>query len=295
MLTAASGGCAEGQSARAGGVSAVRDHHLMPTLDDLPPYRRAKLLWRWAHQGQAYVEQLVADAVVRPCRLPLPPPGPLGTTLAVLGSDDRYHLSRAGQLLCGETQDANGWTHRQHCSWIEGDDGPREWKGGREVGALVWGTADATWTVHPAGLGIDPGVVPRPERCTAGRYDLLHCWPPLPARTASVRRMRAALVAALGPDCHLCGLYPGAMVDHDHASGLVRGLLCGLCNRVLEECPHLADCPRADYQNAPPAADLGLIYPMSDEWRTRDSTRRRKIALLGFDPFDGLPARAAPR
>ncbi|MEV7157192.1 endonuclease domain-containing protein [Streptomyces misionensis] len=106
--------------------------------------------------------------------------------------------------------------------------------------------------------------------------------------------MRAVLVDALGPDCQLCGLYPGAVIDHDHESGLVRGLLCGLCNRVLEECPHLADCPRADYQNAPPAAGLGLIYPISDEWRTRDSTRQRKIALLGFDPFEGLPTRRAP-
>ncbi|MEU9230315.1 endonuclease domain-containing protein [Streptomyces massasporeus] len=42
--------------------------------------------------------------------------------------------------------------------------------------------------------------------------------------------MRTALVDAIGPDCHLCGLYPGAMVDHDHETGLVRGLLCVRCS-----------------------------------------------------------------
>ncbi|MFF7130478.1 endonuclease domain-containing protein [Streptomyces sp. NPDC008240] len=88
-------------------------------------------------------------------------------------------------------------------------------------------------------------------------------WPPRPARTASIRRLRAALVDALGPDCHLCGLYPGAMVDHDHQTGQVRGLLCALCNRVLEECPHLTGCPRADYMLDPPAAGLNLTYPAS--------------------------------
>jgi hypothetical protein len=242
-----------------------------------------------------FVEQLVIDAADEPCRLPHPPSGLPGTTLAVPGSDGRHHLARAGQLLCGEAAGARGWAHRKHCEWIEAVDGPTEWKGGLVEGVIVWGAAEATWTVDPAGPGIDPGLVPKRERCLAGPYELLHSWPPPPARTASVRRMRAALIDALGPDCHLCGLYPGAMVDHDHETGLVRGLLCGLCNRVLEECPHVADCPRADYQNVPPAAGLSLIYPVSDEWRTRESTRQRKIELLGFDPFEGLPARRMPR
>jgi hypothetical protein len=266
----------------------------VPTLDDLPPYRRAKLLWRWAHQGLPYVEQLVIEAASRPCRLPRPPFNLLGTTLAFLGSDGRRHLARADQLLCGKDAGAGGWSHRQHCGWIETGDGPREWKGGLVDDDIVWGGVEATWTVDPAGPGIDPGLVPKRERCAAGPHSLLHCWPPPPARTASVRRMRAALVDALGPDCHLCGLYPGAMVDHDHESGLVRGLLCALCNRTVEEFPHVTDCPRADYQNAPPAAGLSLIYPVSDEWRTRESTRQRKIELLGFDPFEGLPARRMP-
>jgi len=53
----------------------------------------------------------------------------------------------------------------------------------------------------------------------------MHLWPPRPARTASIRRLRAALVDALGADCHGCGLYPGAMVGHDHRTGHSQGEL----------------------------------------------------------------------
>ncbi|MEW2079942.1 endonuclease domain-containing protein [Streptomyces sp. NPDC013433] len=267
----------------------------MPTLDEMSPYRRAKLLWRWAHRGLPFVEQLVAGADKHPCRMPAALPGPPGSTFAVLGDDGCYHLVRASHLLCGDQQSPAGRTHRQQCSWVESPGGPREWMGGRVDDGIVWGSAEITWAVRLLGPCVDPGLVSRRERCTAGRYSLLHSWPPPPARTASVRRMRAALVDALGPDCYLCGRYPGAMVDHDHETGLVRGLLCGLCNRVLEECPHVSGCPRADYQLSPPAAGLGLVYPLSDEWRPRDFTRRRVIEQLGFDPFEGLPTRRMPR
>lgn len=40
--------------------------------------------------------------------------------------------------------------------------------------------------------------------------------------------------------------------------------------------------------NNPPAAALALIYPANQEWRPKESTRQRKIAMLGFDPFEGL-------
>ncbi|MDX3165896.1 endonuclease domain-containing protein [Streptomyces scabiei] len=265
----------------------------MPTLDDLSPYRRAKLLWRWAHQGLHFVEQLVADGASHPCHLPTAPPGPPGTALAVPGDDGRHHLVRAGRMMCGETETATdgGWPHRQYCSWTETDDGPQEWTGGRDGGDITWGDSHTEWAVRPAGEGVDPGTVPRRERCVAGRYTTMHSWPPPPARTASIRRLRAALVNTLGPDCHLCGHYAGAMVDHDHESGLVRGLLCAMCNRTVEECPHVRGCPKADYQNTPPAAGLGLLYPAGEQWRPKESTRRNKIEMLGFDPFEGLPVR----
>jgi hypothetical protein len=120
--------------------------------------------------------------------------------------------------------------------------------------------------------------------------DMMHNWPPAPTKTASIRRLRSALVEALGPDCHRCGLYPGSMVDHDHVRGIVRGLLCALCNRTADHCVHLTGCPKADYLNAPPAAYLQLLYPEAQVWRPKEELRQRKIAMLGFDPFStGIP------
>ncbi|MFE2070450.1 endonuclease domain-containing protein [Streptomyces sp. NPDC059467] len=97
--------------------------------------------------------------------------------------------------------------------------------------------------------------------------------------------MRAVLIKALGPDCHLCGALPGAMVDHDYSTGMVRGLLCKLRNRTVEECPHVAGCPKAEYMSNPPAAYLVLPYPPSLAYVPKESTRRQKIELLGFDPL----------
>ncbi len=48
-------------------------------------------------------------------------------------------------------------------------------------------------------------------------------------------RARKQLLKSQGNRCALCGVQagPNLVVDHDHQSGLVRGLLCDHCNRVL--------------------------------------------------------------
>ncbi|MEW1569582.1 endonuclease domain-containing protein [Streptomyces sp. NPDC093509] len=173
---------------------------------------------------------------------------------------------------------------------METDCGPEEARAGRvdDFGATGWDSLAAEWTIREAGPGVDPGIIDRSQRCIGGDHPLIHLWPPRPARAAAVRRLCAALVDALGTVCHLCGHYPVSMIDHDHQTGEVRGLLCACCNRVLEECPHLTYCPRADYMLLPPAAALNLLYPASLQWRPKESTRRYKIQLLGFDPFEGL-------
>lgn len=53
------------------------------------------------------------------------------------------------------------------------------------------------------------------------------------------------LLAAQGGGCRVCGRQPkpgrkSLAVDHDHATGKVRGLLCVICNRAIGQ---LGDCP----------------------------------------------------
>lgn len=218
----------------------------MPNLDDLPPFRRAKLLWEFAHLGVLGVEALVREADA--CwveRRDSPRPQ------AVPGDDGLVHLAAPDGLVC----------------------------------APHYGTREPK--VFDGAVAL--ADVPREQQCRQyGRCSALHYWPPPPARTAVVRRLRAALVGALGPDCHLCGRYAGAMVDHDHETGLVRGLLCPLCNRSLEQCPHLDGCPKADYMARPPAAHLRLVYPKYLEWKPTGARREQVIGFLGFDPFEEL-------
>lgn len=52
----------------------------------------------------------------------------------------------------------------------------------------------------------------------------------------------AALLAAQGNMCALCRRRPPVEVDHDHATGVVRGLLCAPCNHGLGL---LGDTPEA--------------------------------------------------
>ncbi|AVH55638.1 hypothetical protein C4B68_07420 [Streptomyces dengpaensis] len=251
---------------------------LMPTLDDLPPYRRAKLLWDFAHFGVWGVDQKVREAVGKPCHVNGPVPDP--PRVAVLGDDGRFHLMSGDQMHCSKKPFDQGWEHRQYCSWSASDTGTAP------VGDPGQSqTLDHRWFVNAEGEGVPLESVSAEQHCAGGGYGGFHFWPPPPAKTAVVRRLRAALVEALGPDCHLCGALPGAMVDHDYSTGMVRGLLCRLCNRTVEECPHVDGCPKAEYMNNPPAAHLALAYPPYLAYEPKESTRKRKIELLGFDPL----------
>lgn len=77
-----------------------------------------------------------------------------------------------------------------------------------------------------------------------------------------------ALYEAQGGVCYICQRATGAKkklaVDHDHATGYVRGLCCGPCNSILA---HLRDDTNAayrvwEYLVRPPAFDvIGRVKP----------------------------------
>ncbi|WP_329254569.1 endonuclease domain-containing protein [Streptomyces canus] len=253
----------------------------MPTLDDLPPYRHARLLWEHAHFGVEGVYAMVLERAGEPCTLSGVPKPSVPRT-AVLGTDGRYHLMSDGRMVCAATRSGQGWNHEQWCGWTVTD-------AGLVYGTVAGGRHDSLihrWFVEAATAeGVPPASVSPEQRCLEGTYGAFHYWPPPPARTAVVRRFRALLIDDLGPDCHLCGALPGAMVDHDYATGMVRGFLCKFCNRTVEECPHVTGCPKAAYMDYPPAEHLLLRYPHHLAYEPSEASRRQKIALLGFDPL----------
>ncbi|PPK63332.1 recombination endonuclease VII [Actinokineospora auranticolor] len=89
-----------------------------------------------------------------------------------------------------------------------------------------------------------------------------------------------------GSACHACGRDFGTVVDHDHFTGAVRGLLCTHCNNNIDKCPHLSACRWADYLNSPPAEHLGIRHPDATKAR---SWSKDRIELMGFDPFPKGP------
>lgn len=88
------------------------------------------------------------------------------------------------------------------------------------------------------------------------------------------REARLILSGGQGGMCAMCsiqrrnwsGAYPlvreGEHLDHDHETGLIRGLLCSSCNTYREPTGAKANDPVwAVYVENPPAAELGCAWP----------------------------------
>lgn len=69
------------------------------------------------------------------------------------------------------------------------------------------------------------------------------------------------LVVEGGRECWTCGNRPGVLLDHDHLTSRIRGLLCWYCNHSVSFCMHVSDCPFQVYMDDPPALPLNLTYP----------------------------------
>jgi len=97
--------------------------------------------------------------------------------------------------------------------------------------------------------------------------------PAAPPATENARRRPSseqyeALYEAQGGCCYICqrakGISKKLSVDHDHATGYVRGLLCATCNKILG---HLRDDDYAaarivSYLVYPPAfKTIGKVKP----------------------------------
>ena len=103
--------------------------------------------------------------------------------------------------------------------------------------------------------------------------------------------IRAALHALQGGRCAVCGEGGALCVDHDHATGLARGLLCRSCNG--REGMGVADADIEAYLARPPAAGRRWLWALPDAWTQEDTAAARKLS--GIKASSGLPVWAILR
>lgn len=252
-------------------------------LKDLPEARRVYLLrhygWKWGFEPDD-VARFVAERAADPCQVD----GAAATVItARLGSDGRYHLSVGGRLACAARVrgQKNRFHHRQVCSsWLE--DGYRRFTVSRppDVEDLK---VTANWTVDVVDKDLPADSIAVHLRCPVPSFLR---WPRFAAANTPIARIRAALIETFGPGCALCGT-TAQNIDHDHDTGMVRGLLCERCNVIVDLCPHVDRCPAADYLTHPPARALAIAYPNRGRKLVRPkpdaaqrSARREEVAAL---------------
>jgi len=87
------------------------------------------------------------------------------------------------------------------------------------------------------------------------------------------------LLAEQGGLCAICREAPAAHVDHDHATGRVRGLLCFNCNGALGQFRDRPDLMLRAYAYLTASGHTPLV-PLPD-WTPS--------VAVGFDPTDPRP------
>lgn len=210
---------------------------------------------------------------------------------ARLGDDGRWHLidPKADRCVGVYTLSPD---HSQWCLVVTG--GKSEYRTGTswhpddgEVGEHY----DVTWPVTYIGDSIAPCDVPKYLRCpTVSQAE----WP-RPASSTRVGAMRTDLIEQFGPRCMICHLRFATVIDHDHLTDRVRGLLCHECNLWVDGCDDIDGCWRADYLNSPPLAHLNLIYPNATATRRQAGFRRTVAVIEAYDAFAHLRSSLPPK
>jgi recombination endonuclease VII len=276
-----------------GGISSASTRQ---SLDEWPLHRRELLLWRYVLSLDYYgVEDLVTEAAGHPCApsgiVPLarlPKAGQRPQRVAVLGDDGRHHLLVDGDPVCAKRAKRprmhDRHHHEQWCGWwTDGSSYRIQAPSNRSTGLGGFDARKVHWTVTFTQTTSDPGLIAKRYRCPIN--ETVGTWPPYQGPRARTGKLLTTLINALGPDCHCCGRFLGVYLDHHPFTGLIRGLVCQDCNSRVDRCPHLSDCPFADYLNAPPALPLHLKYPRISATLRAHQTR---VEYTGLDPFTHL-------
>lgn len=106
---------------------------------------------------------------------------------------------------------------------------------------------------------------PRARKCAdclkANRSAATHARRVLVTYGLTVEQYEALLAHQDGACAICCGTRRYRLnVDHDHATGLVRGLLCRRCNKLLRDARdnHLVLAAASRFLQRPPAVELGI-------------------------------------
>lgn len=101
--------------------------------------------------------------------------------------------------------------------------------------------------------------------------------------------IRAALHAIQEGKCAICRVSKELCLDHDHRTGLARGLLCRSCNQR----EGMTDDPDVKaYRENPPAWGRRWLWKFPDTWTTTDTAAWREsgLTLLGYMPVHIMTA-----
>lgn len=238
-----------------GGYPDVHASYSIPGEPSVPAWTFAALPAgrRWAIERQtAKTRELEGRGIGDPA---LAGPCPLNgvqhrvASEANLGSDSRYHpIDAEGGAICAGT-------HEQLCPWARDENGHYTVHGVDERGEYT-----VRWEVIFDSNDPVPATQVKPaQRCPIPPVTV---WPLYAGGSGQLPRLRAALLeAGFGPECMICGSPDGRTLDHDHDTGLIRGILCRWCNGQVDLCPHLSGCRMQEYLDRPPLTHLRLLHP----------------------------------